>query len=258
MSGLGRFLEISVHTPDILESFGFYKALGFTELETSDVWPHKYAVVSDGVLSIGLHDYPLDSPMITFVQQDLAKRARQMTDHGFDFKFLRLDEDVFNELGLTDSDGHMLRMVEARTFSGGDEFDNDSTCGTWFEMSLPVRDAVRSARFWASVAPVLLRMREEPTTHMRFDADGIAVGLSESIALEEPSLCFKCPDRDALKALVKKHGLTHKNFPGFEGAFLAIQAPEGTTLYAFDEDFLGETYEVDESDDTSAFPGLGN
>ena len=257
MSGLGRFLEISVQTPNILESFGFYKALGFTELETSDVWPHKYAVVSDGVLSIGLHDHPLESPMITFVQQDLAKRARQMTDHGFDFKFMRLDEDVFNELGLTDRDGHMLRMIEARTFSGGDEFDNDSTCGTWFEMSLPVRDAVRSARFWASVAPVLLRMREEPTTHMRFDAGGIAVGLSESIALERPSLCFKCPDRDALKALIKKHDLMHQKFPGFEGAFLAIKAPEGTALYVFDEDFLGETYEVDESDDTSAFPGLG-
>ena len=258
MSGLGRFLEISVHTPDILESFSFYKALGFTELETSDVWPHKYAVVSDGVLSIGLHDFPLDSPMITFVQQDLAKRARQMTDHGFDFRFLRLDEDVFNELGLTDRDGHMLRMVEARTFSGGDEFDNDSACGTWFELALPVRDAVRAARFWASVAPVLLRMREEPTTHMRFDAEGIAVGLSESIALEGPSLCFKCPDRDVLKALLKKHDLTYQEFPGFEGAFLAIKAPEGTTLYAFDEDFLGETYEVDESDDTSAFPGLGD
>lgn len=257
MSSLGRFLEVSVHTPDILESFSFYKALGFTELETSDVWPHKYAVVSDGVLSIGLHDFPMASPTITFVQQNLAKRARQMADHGFHFQFLRLDEDVFNELGITDRDGHMLRMVEARTFSGGDEFDNDSACGTWFEMTLPVRDAVRSARFWASVAPVLLRMREEPTTHMRFDADGIAVGLSESIALEGPSLCFKCPDRDILKALVKKHDLTCKKFPGFEGAFLAIQAPEGTTLYAFDEDFLGEPYEVDESDDTSEFPGLG-
>jgi len=257
MSGLGRFLEVSVHTPDILESFGFYKALGFTELETSDVWPHKYAVVSDGVLSIGLHDFPQASPMITFVQQDLAKRARQMTDHGFNFEFLRLDEDVFNELGLADRDGHMLRMVEARTFSGGDEFDNDSICGTWFELSLPVRDTVRSARFWASVAPVLLRMREEPTTHMRFDAGGAAVGLSESIALEGPSLCFKCPDRDVLKAHIRKHGLKHQNFPGYEGAFVALQAPEGTTLYAFDEDFLGETYEVDESDDTSEFPGLG-
>ena len=169
---------------------------------------------------------------------------------------MRLDEDVFNELGLTDRDGHMLRMVEARTFSGGDEYDNDSVCGTWFEMSMPVRDAMRSARFWASVAPVLLSLREEPTTHMRFDAEGIAVGLSESIALETPSLCFKCPDRDALKAVIAKHDLEYQKFPGFEGAFLALKAPEGTVLYAFDEDFLGESYEVDESDDTSEFPQL--
>ena len=257
MSSFGRFLELSVQTPDILDSLAYYKTLGFTELESGDVWPHKYAVVSDGVLCIGLHDQSIDTPTITFVHENRAKHARSMTDHGFDFRFMRLDEDVFNELGLADRDGHMVRMLEARTFTGGDEFDNDSVCGTWFELSLPARDAVRSARFWASVAPVLLRMREEPTTHMRFDAGGIAVGLSESIALDNPSLCFKCHDKDALTALIKKHDLPKQQYPGFEGAFVALKAPEGTTLYAFDQDFLGETYEVDESEDTSDFPGLG-
>lgn len=253
MSTFGRYLEFSVYTPDILDSLGYYKTLGFTELEIGDVWSHKYAVLSDGVLCIGLHDRVFDSPAVTFVHQDLAKRARKMADHGFDFTFMQLDEDAFNELRLTDHDGHMITMLEARTFNAGDEFDNDSTLGTWFELALPVRDAVRSARFWASVAPVLLQMREDPTVHMRFDAGGIAVGLSESIALNGPSLCFKCHDRDALTALIDKHGLPHQRFPGFEGAFVALTAPEGTTLYAFDEDFLGETYEVDESDDTSEF-----
>jgi len=28
---------------------------------------------------------------------------------------------------------------------------------------------------------------------------------------------------------------------------MVLQAPEGTMLYLFDEDFLGELYEVDES-----------
>ena len=255
MSSLGRFLEFSVRTPDILDSLGYYKALGFTELEIGDVWSHKYAVVSDGVLSIGLHDRVFDAPAVSFVQQDLAKHARSMTDHGFDFSFMRLDEDVFNELGLADRDGHMVTMLEARTFAPSDEFDNDSLCGTWFELSLPVRDAVRSARFWAAVAPNLLRMREEPTVHMRFDAGGIALGLSESIALSGPSLCFKCHDKDALQAFVRKQNLPHERYPGFEGAFLALRAPEGTMLYAFDEDFLGETFEVEESDDLSEFPG---
>ena len=254
MSSLGRFLEFSVRTADILDSLAYYKTLGFTELEVGEVWPHKYAVVSDGLLSIGLHDREFDAPAITFVQQDLAKRARSMTDHGFDIGVMRLDEGSFNELGLADRDGHRVAMLEARTFNAGDEYDYDSLCGTWFELSLPVKDVVHSALFWASVAPNLLRMREEPTTHMRFDAGGVALGLSESIALNSPSLCFRCQDKDALMTLIVKHNLPHEKFPGFEGAFVALKAPEGTMLYAFDEDFLGETYEVAESDDLSEFP----
>jgi hypothetical protein len=254
VSSLGHFLEFSVRTPAILDSIAYYKTLGFAELEIGDVWPHKYAVVSDGLLSIGLHDREFDAPAIAFVQQDLAKHARSMTDHGFDFSFMQLDEDSFNELGLADSDGHNVTMLEARTFNAGDEDENDSVCGTWFELSLPVTEAVHSARFWASVAPNLLRVREEPTTHMRFDAGGAAIGLSESIALSGPSLCFRCPDKDKLLALIEQHDLPHEKFPGFEGAFVALKAPEGTMLYAFDEDFLGDTYEVEESDDLSEFP----
>lgn len=255
MSGIGQFLEFSVRTPDILESLKFYKTLGFSELLSADVWKHKYAVVSDGVLNIGLHDREFDSPAVTFVQPELAKHARSMNDHGFHFTLMRLDEDVFNELHLNDRDGHTIMMLEARTFSGGDEMDNDSACGTWFELTLPVRDAMRSARFWAPIAPVVLNMREEPTMHMRFDAGGIALGLSESIALHGPSLCFKCHDRTAVGELCDRHGYTTQKFPGFEGAFRAIRAPEGTCLYLFDEDFLGEGIVVDESDDLSEFPG---
>jgi len=255
VSGIGRFLEFSVYTPDILESLEFYKSLGFSELEIGDVWSHKYAVVSDGVLSIGLHDRDFTAPAITFVQQELAKHARSMADHGFDFTQMRLDEDVFNELHLIDRDGHTIMMLEARTYYGADEDDNDSVCGTWFELTLPVRDAMRSARFWAPIAPLVLNMREEPTMHMRFDAGGIALGLSESIALHGPSLCFKCNDRAKISKLCKRFGFTTEKFPGFEGAFRAIKAPEGTCLYLFDEDFLGEGIEVDESDDLSEFPG---
>ena len=256
MSSLGRFLEFSVRTPDILESLHFYKTLGFSELEIGDVWTHKYTVVSDGELNIGLHDRDFQAPAITFVQQDLARHARSMADHGFDFHFMKLDEDVFNELGFADRDGHMVTMVEARTFNASEEAENDSHCGNWFELTLPVRDALRAAQFWAPIAPHLLEMREEPTTHMRFCADGAPLGLSESIAVRSPSLCFKCPDRHGLMGLLEQKGLAFEKFPGFEGAFVAIRAPEGTTLYAFEEDFLGEKYEVDESGDASDFPDL--
>lgn len=254
MSTIGTFLEFGVRTDDILQSLSFYKSLGFTELESSDVFAHKYAVVSDGELHIGLHDTEFDSPAVTFVQPDLATHARSMTDHGFEFTHMRLDEDVFNELAFKDRDGHTITMVEARTFNMSEEAEQDSLCGSWFELTLPVRDTVRAAAFWAPIAPTMLDVREEPTMHMRFDATGVALGLSESIALEAPSLCFRCPDREALMTLLEHHGFDYEKFPGFEGAFVAIRAPEGTMLYAFDEDFLGEAYEVDESGDPADFP----
>ncbi len=255
MSTIGRFLEFSVRSSDILESLHFYKLLGFTELETTDVYSHKYAVVSDGELTIGLHDIEFDSPSVTFVQSDLAQHARSMTDHGFDFRLIRLDEDVFNMLRFHDRDKHAITMVEARTYNMSEDAENDSLCGSWFELTLPVRDTVRAAQFWAPIAPTLLEMREEPTMHMRFDATGVALGLSESIALTGPSPCFRCHDKEALMAQLDQQGFQYEKFPGFEGAFAALRAPEGTILYVFDEDFLGEAYEVDEDGDPAEFPG---
>ena len=55
-------------------------------------------------------------------------------------------------------------------------------------------------------------------------------------------------------AFVARHDLPHKKYPGYEGAFVALTAPEGTTLYAFEEDFLGESIVVDEDVDPAEFP----
>ena len=247
---LDRFLEFSVRTPDIVDSLGFYKLLGFRELQVGDIWQHKYAVVTDGDVCIGLHDLPDDvGPAITFVQKKLARQARKMTDHGFDFDVMRLDEDVFNELEFRCRDGHRISMIEARTFSPADEEGEDSVCGGFLELTLPVKDTMRAGRFWAPLAPEILRVREEPTTHMRFNAGGLSLGISESIALTGPSLSFRCDDKEAIWIELAKHGFTHKEFPGFEGAFMVITAPEGTELYLFEEDFLGELYEVEETDE---------
>ncbi len=86
MSSLGRFLEFSVRTADILDSLAYYKTLGFTELEVGEVWPHKYAVVSDGLLSIGLHDREFASPALTFVHHEINIIEHQQFLRVFFFK----------------------------------------------------------------------------------------------------------------------------------------------------------------------------
>ena len=251
MSVIGRFLEFGIHTPDILESLGFYKRLGFTELTTNDVWSHRYAVVSDGVINIGLHDRVFDSPTLTFVHPDLASYARTATSLGHDFSFLRLDEDVFNEIGFVDREGHALTMLEARTFMMADEDLPDSSCGRFFEVSLPVRSTVRAGHFWAPLIPNMSNMREEPTMHMRFESEPISIGLSESIALSSASLSFRCDDKAALNRFVEDERLEIETYPGFEGAFAVLTAPEGTRIYVFDEDFLDASYTVEETDEES-------
>lgn len=246
---LGHWLEYSVRTNDLLESLSFYKALGFTELRTGDLWTHPYAVVSDGNITVGLHDREFDRPTLTFVHHDLGVHGRSMADHGFEFTTMHLDEDVFNELSFADRDGNLVSMIEARTFSMPPDDIDDSACGSFFELTLPARDALHAGHFWAPLAPHVERLREEPTTHMRFDAGGMSLGLSESIALDRPALCFKCPDRERLDGLVKRNGIRTQRYPGYEGAFSVIAAPEGTRLYLFEEDFLGETIEVSEEEE---------
>lgn len=235
---LGQFLEFSVPAPDIVESLAFYKTLGFSELTSGDIWPHRYVVVSDGHLCIGLHDREFDESALTFVHRDLARHARAMSDHGFDFNLLKIDTDVFNELGFRDRDGHMISMIEARTFSPPDEDVERSICGDWFELSLSAKDATRAGRFWAPLAPVMIALREEPTPHLRFDAAGMPLGLSEHRALKKPSPCFVCDDLTSVLADAEKYGLDIDTNPKYESSFVSIQAPEGTTLYLFETDFL--------------------
>jgi len=136
----GRFLELGLAAPDILESLHFYRTLGFTELAVGEVWPHKYAVVTDGRIFIGLHEHPVDSPVITLVQPSLRQHVLTLQDAGTPFELTRLGEDEFNLAVLHDPDGLAVMLVEARTYSPAPETPPASLLGECLELALPVRD----------------------------------------------------------------------------------------------------------------------
>jgi len=69
----GRFLELGIATPDIAASVQFYERLGFTQLLTGDAWPHRYGVLSDGRIHLGLHECSMPSPSVCFVLPELAQ-----------------------------------------------------------------------------------------------------------------------------------------------------------------------------------------
>src|SRR6266850_6277601 len=127
---LGKFLELSLATPDIQASLDFYTRLGFSQAQVGEAWPHPYAVVTDGRICLGLHQATIPAPSMTFVKPDLLRHLQMLEALGVEFEFLRLGNDVFNELGWLDPSGQRVRLIEARTFSPSKRAGTDtSQCG---------------------------------------------------------------------------------------------------------------------------------
>ena len=120
MLTLARFLELSLPTPDIQASLGFYRALGFAEIAVNDIRAHPYAAVTDGRLVVGLHGGGFEAPALTFVQRDLARVVRALAAAGTAFAWEYLGDDRFHEAGLAAPDGQCIALVEAPTFSAGE------------------------------------------------------------------------------------------------------------------------------------------
>ena len=164
---IGRFLELGLQTDNILDSIGFYEELGFKQLSVGDIWPHAYAVLSDGSINIGLHDAPLPAPMITFVLPDLADDLVEFRSRGIEFEVEKTGDHQFNELVFPDLDGNCcIRIIEARTFSPPPFDHAESVCGHFREITLPVSDLDAAGAFWQRMGFEELDQAEEPHPHI--------------------------------------------------------------------------------------------
>ncbi len=214
---LGRFLEFSVATPDIASSFEFYTGLGFSQTEVRDVWQYPYAVVTDGRIHIGLHQNSDESPQITFVRPNLLQQADALEKLGIELEFRRLGNNVFNEIGWRDPSGHLIRLVEARTFSpGGLATAADSSCGQFQQIALPAPDAQAAKIFWERLGFVGMDEPDAPLKHVCCVSDTINIGLYSPRDVPRPALIFA-----AAAAQASRGG---RNLIAPEGTLILVQS----------------------------------
>lgn len=231
---LGRFLEISLHAPDIVGSLSFYEQLGFTQASVGEIWRHPYAVVTDGRLFIGLHDYEFQSPALTFVQPDLERHVAALERAGHEFAFKKIGADVFNEAGLLDPAGQMIALLEARTFSPPERRSHEMSRLGWFEQAiLPVNDLDASVTFWEGLGFVPAEENEQPFPHIGLTSDSLNVALMRSRGLGQAGLMFRdasMPER--IRRLADAGIEFSPELPaGLNPARYALLiAPEGTPL----------------------------
>ena len=232
---LGNFLEISVHTTDVLRDMSFYRDLGFNELETGEVWSHPYGVVSDGNIVVGMHAYRFDSPSLTFVRPELSQYTHALKRAGVRFAFQKLADDEFNELGFVDPDGLMVTLLEARTHAPHEGQCSQSLCGTFLEFSLPVADLGQARDFWQRLGWSEGAKGNDPNPFCRMQRETLALGLHQ--ARFTPALSFIGNDLGGRREFLKAKGFQPQDgsLPGLDGATLT--APDGTRLYMHEQDW---------------------
>lgn len=231
---LGRFLEVSVHAPDILDSLAFYERLGFTQASVGETWSHPYAVVTDGRLFIGLHQYEFPSPSLTYVQPDLMQHLDRIEQLGIQLAFRRVGTDVFNEAGFIDPNGQMIALLEARTYSPPDRAGHETSRLGWFEeFAVPVRNLESSVSFWEKLGFVPIEDSADPYPHVGLTSDTLNVSLLRNSSLDRPALVFAEADMGERLHLLRESGIEFSgNLPRMmdPDSNALLVAPEGTLL----------------------------
>jgi hypothetical protein len=189
---LGRFLEISLHAPAILESIEFWEKLGFTQVHTNDVWSHPYAVLTDGRVVLGLHAYEFDSPALTFVRPELATHLPALRALDIQFEFAKTADDQFHEAGFLSPDGQMITLLESRTHSPPPQDRHGfSACGVFDALELPVRRIDASLPFWAKLGLAVLDYREEEPQSATLVCGSLTLRLTEDVRVKTPMLVYR-------------------------------------------------------------------
>jgi catechol 2,3-dioxygenase-like lactoylglutathione lyase family enzyme len=231
---LGRFLEFSLTTPDIQASLDFYTRLGFSQAQVGEAWRHPYAVVTDGRICLGLHQGAIPAPTMTFVKPDLLKHLETLEELGLEFEVHRLGNDVFNEVGWFDPSGHLVRLIEARTFSPSKRLATDtSLCGYFLEIALPTPSPDAAKTYWEQFGFVGIDEGDDRLPHVSCTSDYIDLGLYDPAHMRRSSLRFEVDDVGGTLARLAEIGI----FPAGEiptplrqTPAAVLIAPEGTPI----------------------------
>lgn len=183
---LGQFHEISLSTRSLEASIAFYLELGFVRGDILPVWPHPYAVVSLGRLTLGLHEYRFPSPSLTTVEPALAMALEAHRDAGMHIAFAKTGPGCFNEFGFRDPNGHMITLLERPTHTVSPTVGAETPERAL--LSLPTVDRVLSRRFWEVLGarPLDDCRWDDRIAATRLDAAGIRLALHEASDCEQP------------------------------------------------------------------------
>jgi hypothetical protein len=221
MPDLGQFLELSLPAPDPGASIDWWTRLGFTEIPVNDIRPAGYAAVTDGHLVLGLHRDALEEPALTFVRPDLGRHARALSAAGLEPEFQRLGPDQFNELGLRTPDGQLIQLLEAATFSAGDDDSPAPLLGRSALLRLGLAEPDPTRTFFATAGCIV---SDEQDGAALITAPGLALALESRAG--PPGLTLWFEPRADWQVALSARGFSARR----AGPVWWLPSPEGLRL----------------------------
>jgi hypothetical protein len=222
---LGQFLEFSFAAQPLVDAFELHRSLGFRPIEVGDLLSAPYVALSDGTVTIGLHDREQPGPRLTFVRPQLRGYVRGLRRIGIEIEHARLADDEFNEIVFSDPSGQSVALLEARTFApAAREERGASVCGEFLEYSVPAASVERSRAFWEALGLTPVEQGAEPHRWLRLAGHGIVLGLHE--AAFRPGISFRSDQLAARVEYLKAKGVGVRS----AGAPLTERAGESATL----------------------------
>jgi hypothetical protein len=207
---LGRFLELSVTTSAVVEALEYYESLDFVQAPVGEAWPHPYAVVTDGRMTLGLH--AIDDEVthrLTFVTPELRSRVDKLAALGIEVDHARLDDAALNRLEFRDPAGACVRLLEARTFSPPAlDPAYEGTLGYFEGYVIGTDDLATAGTFWERFGFVAFQDAGDEQVPPRLVASHRDVNLLFfEFEAPGPMLCFSAPDLEARIARLRERGL---------------------------------------------------
>ena len=233
---LGRFLELSIVTSGVAESLEFYESLGFTQASVGDAWPHPYAVVTDGRMTIGLHGSGDEiTQRLTFVTPDLRSRVDELAELGVAVDHARLDDASLNEAEFRDPTGACVRLLEARTFSPPAlDPTFESALGYFEGYVFGTDDLAVAGTFWEQFGFVAFQDAGDEELPTRLVASHRDVNfMFLELEVPGPMLCFSADDMPQRVARLQERGCTFaRRVPRAlqQSGAAVLQAPDGVQV----------------------------
>lgn len=230
---LGRFLEVAIATGDVAAALAFYESLGFVQVPVGEAWPHAYAVVTDGRLTLGFHAAEIESPLPTWTAPKLRDCLESLRALGVEPEHVQLDDLSLHHAVIRDPSGQALRLLEARTFSPPAlAAGYESQLGYFEEFAFGNANLAASSSFWEALGFVAFEPVPGPPSKIVASSTDLNLGLVDG-ALATPLLRFTAVDMPERVARLRDRGFAFaRRVPaGFEAPGAALlQAPDGVLI----------------------------